>query len=207
MRDGTFRDLIGRRFAVVRSTSARPRRIQNRNVLLWLYAGASGVKTGSTASSGFCLIATARRGERELAVVLLGGRDEVFSDAAALLNHGFAAYERRALVGEGEPLGSVRIRGGEVPVVAGAGLEALVSVEGSDPVERILKSSPGAAYPPPSGSVVGSLRLTSSGATLGRVPIVVADLVVPEEPAGSWWGRAAAAVSGAVATVVDALLG
>ena len=168
----------------MRSSSARPRRIQNRNVLLWLYAGASGVKTGFTASSGFCLIATARRGERELAVVLLGGRDEVFSDAAALLNHGFAAYERRALVEEGEPLGSVRIRGGEVPVVAGAGLEALVSVEGSDAIERVLKTSPGAAYPPPSGSVVGSLRLTSSGATLGRVPIVAADLGVPEEPAG-----------------------
>jgi serine-type D-Ala-D-Ala carboxypeptidase (penicillin-binding protein 5/6) len=207
MLDATFRDLIGRRFSVVRSTSGRPRRIQNRNVLLWLYEGASGVKTGSTANSGFCLIATARRGARELAVVLLGGREEVFSDAAALLNHGFAAYERRALVGEGEPLGSVRLRGGEVPVVAGEDLEALVLVEGSNPIERILETSPDAAYPPPTGSVVGSLRLTSSGATLGTVPIVVSDLGVPEEPAGSWWGRAATAVSGAAAAVVEALLG
>jgi serine-type D-Ala-D-Ala carboxypeptidase (penicillin-binding protein 5/6) len=206
LRDGTFRDLIGRRLAVVRSTSARPRRIQNRNVMLWLYEGASGVKTGFTAGSGFCLIATARRGERELAVVLLGGRDEVFSDAAALLNHGFAAYERRALVGEGEALGSVRVRGGEVPVVAGDGLDALVAVEGSDAIERILKTSPGAAYPPPSGSVVGSLRLTAAGATLGSVPIVAADLGVPEEPVGSWWSRAAGAVSGAVTAVVGALL-
>ncbi len=206
LRDGTFRDLIGRRFAVVRSASARPRRIQNRNVLLWLYEGASGVKTGFTAGSGFCLIATARRGERELAVVLLGGRDEVFSDAAALLNHGFAAYERRTLIGEGEALGSVRVRGGEVPVVAGEGMDALVSVEGSDAIERVLKTSPGAAYPPPSGSVVGSLRVTSSGATLGSVPIVVADLGVPEEPRGTWWSRAAGAVAGALTQVVDALL-
>jgi serine-type D-Ala-D-Ala carboxypeptidase (penicillin-binding protein 5/6) len=206
LRDGAFRDLIGRRLAVVRSTSARPRRIQNRNVMLWLYEGASGVKTGFTAGSGFCLIATARRGERELAVVLLGGRDEVFSDAAALLNHGFAAYERRALVGEGEALGSVRVRGGEVPVVAGDGLDALVAVEASDAIERILKTSPGAAYPPPSGSVVGSLRLTAAGATLGSVPIVAADLGVPEEPGGSWWSRAAGAVSGAVTAFVGAFL-
>ena len=206
LRDPTFRDLVGRKLAVVRSGSARPRKIQNRNVMLWLYPGATGVKTGSTAGSGFCLIATARRGERELAAVVLGGRKEVFSDAAALLNHGFAAYERRILVEEGEPLGSLRVRGGEVPVVAGDGLDALVWVEASGATERFLKTSPAAAYPPPTGSVVGTLRLTASGDILGRVPIVAADLGVPEEPAGPWWGRAAEAVSGAVTAVVTALL-
>jgi serine-type D-Ala-D-Ala carboxypeptidase (penicillin-binding protein 5/6) len=205
-RDATFRDLVGRKLALLRSGSARPRKIQNRNVMLWLYPGATGVKTGFTAGSGFCLIATARRGDRDLAAVVLGGRDEVFSDAAALLNHGFAAYERRMLVEEDEPLGSVRVRGGEVPVVAGAGLDALVWVEASGATERSLKTSPAAAYPPPAGSVVGTLRVTASGGTLGRVPIVAADLGVPEEPAGPWWGRAAEAVSGAVTAVVTALL-
>ena len=206
LRDATFRALIGRRFAVVRSSSTRPRRIQNRNVMLWLYRGASGVKTGFTAGAGFCLIATARRGDRELAVVALGGREEVFSDAAALLNHGFAAYEPRTLVAEGEPLGSVRVRGGEVPVVAGAELDALVSVEGSGAIDRVLTTSDAAAYPPPSGSVVGMLRLTGSGATLGRVPLVAADLGVPEVPSGPWWGRAAGAVSRAVTAVIAGLL-
>jgi serine-type D-Ala-D-Ala carboxypeptidase (penicillin-binding protein 5/6) len=174
--------------------------------MLWLYPGASGVKTGFTAGSGFCLIATARRGQRELAVVVLGGREEVFSDAAALLNHGFAAFEPRTLVEEGEPLGSVRVRGGEVPVVAGAGLDALVSVEESVAIERVLMTSGAAAYPPPSGSVVGTLRLTGSGAIFGRVPLVAADLGVPKEPRGPWWGRAAGAVSGAVTAVVAGLL-
>lgn len=206
LRDATFRDLVGRRLVVVRSGSARPRKIQNRNVMLWLYPGATGVKTGFTAGSGFCLIATARRGDRELAAVVLGGRDEVFSDAAALFNHGFAAYERRTLVEEGEPLGSVRVRGGHVPIVAGAGLDALVWIEASGATERFLKTSPAAAYPPPAGSVLGTLRLTASGDTLGRVPIVAADLGVPEEPAGPWWGRAAEAVSGAVTAVVTGLL-
>lgn len=206
-KDPTFRGLIGRRFAVVRSDSSRPRRIQNRNVMLWLYPGASGVKTGYTAGSGFCLMATARRGGKELAVVVLGGRDEVFSDAAALLNHGFAAYERRTLVEEGEALGSLRVRGGEVPVVAGEQLDALVGVEAGGAIERTLSASPGAAYPPPSGSIVGTLRVTSSGASLGKVTILVANLEPPPEPTGSWWGRAAGAVSGAVTAVVAGLLG
>ncbi len=202
-----FRDLIGRRFGVVRSDSARPRRIQNRNVMLWLYPGASGVKTGSTAAAGFCLMATAHRRGRELAVVVLGGGDEVFSDAAALLNHGFEAYERRTLVDEGEALGSVRVRGGEVPVVAGDRLTALVAVNAADATERILTVSPDAAYPPPSGSPVGTLRVRSAGATVGRVRIFVADLAPPPEPTGSWWGRATEALARAVTAVVAGLLG
>lgn len=206
-KDPTFRGLVGRRFVVVRSDSARPRKIQNRNVMLWLFPGASGVKTGFTETAGFCLMATARRGERQLAVVVLGGHDEVFSDAAALLNHGFAAYELRAILGEGEALGSVQVRGGEVPVVAGTRLAALVRVRESSAIERILSVSRAAAYPPPSGSVVGTVRLTLAGETLGRVPILVGDLEPPEEPAGSWWGRAAGAVSSAVASIVAGLLG
>ena len=204
-KDPTFRDLVARRFAVVRSDSARPRRIQNRNVMLWLFPGASGVKTGFTAAAGFCLMATATRGERQLAVVVLGGRDEVFSDAAALLTHGFAAFELRAILEDGESLGSVRVRGGEVPVVAGTGLEALVRVRESGAIERIVSVSRDVAYPPPSGSVVGTLRMTLAGETLGRVHILVGDLESPEEPAGSWWGRAAGAVSGAVASIVAGL--
>jgi D-alanyl-D-alanine carboxypeptidase (penicillin-binding protein 5/6) len=203
----TFRGLIRRRFAVVRSDSTRPRRIQNRNVMLWLYPGASGVKTGFTGGAGFCLMATAHRGGRDLAVVVLGGGDEVFSDAAALLDHGFAAYERRTLVEDGEALGSVSVRGGEVPVVAGERLSALVGLGAGDAIERILIASPAVAYPPPSGSVAGTMRLTSSGVTVGRVTVLVADLKPPQEPRGSWWGRAAGALSGAVTAVVAGLLG
>ena len=202
----TFRRLAASRFAVVRSDSAPLRRIQNRNVLLWLYPGASGVKTGSTAGAGFCLVATARRDGRELAVVILGGRDEVFSDAAALLNHGFAAYRVRTLVVGGSPLGSVRIDGGSVPVVAGAGLDALVRVQDGTPIERIVTTASSVAYPPASGSRVGTLRLVQGDATLGRVPVLVADLPAPEEPGGSWWSRAAAALSGAVGDVIAGLL-
>lgn len=206
-KDPTFRDLVARRFVVVRSNSARPRKIQNRNVMLWLFPGASGVKTGFTAAAGFCLMVTAIRGDRQLAVVVLGGRDEVFSDAAALLNHGFAAYELRSILEDGESLGSVRVRGGEVPVVSGARLEALVRVRESRAIERIVSVSRAVAYPPPSGSVVGTLRMTLAGETLGRVQILVGDLEPPEEPAGSWWGRAAGAVSGAVASIVAGLFG
>ena len=149
--------------------------------MLWLYPGASGVKTGSTAGSGFCLVATARRGARELAVVVLGGRDEVFSDAAALLNHGFAAYERlQTLVAEGAALGSVRVRGGTVPVVAGERLEALVPVQGSERARAPLHRVAVGGLPPDQRFRGGHACVSASaGATLGRVPVLAADLAAP----------------------------
>jgi serine-type D-Ala-D-Ala carboxypeptidase (penicillin-binding protein 5/6) len=201
-----FRHLVASRVAVIRSDQVPPRRIQNRNVMLWLYPGASGVKTGMTSGAGWCLVATARRGARELAVIVLGGRDEVFSDAAALLNHGFAAYRRRTLVTEGASLGSVRVRGGTVPVVAGGRLEALVPMRGSGEVERVLTVSPSVAFPPVSGSEVGTLRLTLAGVILGRVPLLVADMPPPHAPRGTWWSRASGALAGAVGGFVRDLL-
>jgi D-alanyl-D-alanine carboxypeptidase (penicillin-binding protein 5/6) len=202
-----FRDLIGRRFVTIPSTPGPPRRIQNRNVMLWLYPGAFGVKTGYTAGAGYCLIATARRGGRELAAIVLGGGDEVFSDAASLLNHGFAAYRLRGLVRRGEPLGSVSIRGGSVPVVAGADLDVLVRMGEESLIERVLRPAPAAAYPPTPGEELGSLRVTLAGATLGSVPIVPGDLAPPPSPAGPWWGRAAGAVARAITVAVGGLFG
>jgi D-alanyl-D-alanine carboxypeptidase (penicillin-binding protein 5/6) len=202
-----FRQIVARRSVTIRSTRARRRTIQNRNVMLWLYPGATGVKTGSTSGAGFCLIATARHDGRELAAIVLGGRNEVFSDAAALLNHGFAAYHLRTLVEEGEALGSLAVRGGTVPIVAGEALAVLVREGEEGRVERVLAASPGAAYPAPSGSVVGTIRLRGPGGTLGRVPILAADVAPPPAPSAPWWARAGGTLARAVTAAIDGLFG
>ncbi|HYY09179.1 MAG TPA: D-alanyl-D-alanine carboxypeptidase, partial [Actinomycetota bacterium] len=202
---GAFRDLVGERFATIPSTTGPDRRIQNRNVLLWLYPGATGVKTGFTVGAGFCLVATARRNGRTLAAIVLGGGDEVFSDAAALLNHGFAAYEARTVVEGREPLGTLALRGGTVPVVAGTDLISLVPA-GTDPsIERDLRPAPNAAYPPPAGAIVGTLRVTVGGAAIGHVSVRVGELAAPRPPATPWWARAAAAIADGVAAAVAGL--
>src|SRR6266850_2613955 len=48
----------------------------NRNRLLWLDPNVDGMKTGHTESAGYCLIASARRGERRLVSVLVGAPSE-----------------------------------------------------------------------------------------------------------------------------------
>jgi serine-type D-Ala-D-Ala carboxypeptidase (penicillin-binding protein 5/6) len=65
--------------------------LYNNNPLLVLrYPGTDGVKTGFTDAAGQCLVATARRGNRWLGVVLLHSGN-TYDQAMQLLNAGFAA--------------------------------------------------------------------------------------------------------------------
>jgi len=65
----------------------------NLNRLLWTYPGAFGVKPGWTPKAGYCLVAVAERDGRRLLVVVLGSTQH-FTDAAALLDFGFAQARR-----------------------------------------------------------------------------------------------------------------
>lgn len=66
--------------------------IVNTNKLLKTYNGITGLKTGTTDDAGCCMSATATRGDLSLISVVLGCKTgkERFSDAAALLDYGFA---------------------------------------------------------------------------------------------------------------------
>ena len=66
----------------------------NTNKLLKSYNGITGLKTGTTSQAGSCISATAERDGLSLIAVVLGsktGKDR-FSDAAVLLDYGFANY-------------------------------------------------------------------------------------------------------------------
>ena len=68
--------------------------LYNSNPLLRMgYRGITGVKTGYTRAAGRCLVATARRGSRELGVVLLDSPDPG-RQARRLLDRGFRAARR-----------------------------------------------------------------------------------------------------------------
>ena len=68
--------------------------LANTNKLIRFYEGATGLKTGSTDSAGYCLSASAEREGMELiAVVLKADTSDIrFESAKSLLNYGFANY-------------------------------------------------------------------------------------------------------------------
>ena len=201
-----FASVVATRFHTVESLDAEPRVVQNRNVLLWLYPGAIGVKTGFTSPAGFCVVAGAQRGDERLLAVVLGEPGEPFSDAAALLNYGFEAFERRMLIQAGESLGSVDVDGRSVSVGAGGSLRGLVPVEGT--VSKAVVLEDHLAYPPARGEAIGVVRISSGSKVLGQVPLVGSGVPAPPPPEpGVWWARAAGAVVDAGDGVLDALFG
>ena len=79
--------------------------IRNHNKLIDHYPGADGMKTGFICSSGFNIVASAKRGDKRLIVVVFGGRSGASrnEDAAKLFQKGFSPLAPIAAVFRNEP--------------------------------------------------------------------------------------------------------
>ena len=68
--------------------------LTNTNRLVRYYDGCNGLKTGSTDKAGYCITASAKRGNMQLIAVVMGAstRDERNEVARCLLDFGFANY-------------------------------------------------------------------------------------------------------------------
>ncbi|MBL4638165.1 MAG: D-alanyl-D-alanine carboxypeptidase [Proteobacteria bacterium] len=71
----------------------------NRNKLLWRDNSVDGLKTGHTEEAGYCLAASAKRGDMRLISVVLGTRSENAraQETQKLMNYGFRFFETHAL--------------------------------------------------------------------------------------------------------------
>jgi serine-type D-Ala-D-Ala carboxypeptidase (penicillin-binding protein 5/6) len=173
------------------------RHIQNRNVLLWLYRGAVGVKTGYTAAAGYCLVATARRDGRSLVSVVLGdvSSERSFSDAAALLDYGFTAYRQAQLIQDGDDLSPVPVGTEQISVEAGAGLSRLLPTSAAEHVTRRMVVKRGLRLPIEPGGRIGAVSFRAGGHVVGTVPLVVTGRPSPRTAAPDrsrearpvWW--------------------
>ena len=72
----------------------------NRNNLLWRDDTVDGVKTGHTESAGYCLIASAKRSDMRLIVVVAGSPSENkrFNASQRLLEYGFRFFATQKLI-------------------------------------------------------------------------------------------------------------
>jgi len=103
MRDPVFRDLVGRRRAVIRWPPHHEVAVLSNNLLLtrdW----ADGIKCGNTPPAGFCLVGSGCPRLRPLITATLGApaRDVAALDSVALFEWASTLYERRAVVTAGD---------------------------------------------------------------------------------------------------------
>ncbi len=102
----SFFDYAGIRLEDFRHPDGRVTTMTNTNKLLRKLEGCDGGKTGFTQEAGFCLAATAKRGETRLVCVVIGAEssDARFECTARLLNETFATHERRVVAAADRPM-------------------------------------------------------------------------------------------------------
>ncbi|MDD6489183.1 MAG: D-alanyl-D-alanine carboxypeptidase [Clostridia bacterium] len=91
----------------------------NTNKLLKTYNGITGLKTGTTSQAGSCISATAERDGLSLIAVVLGSATgkERFSDAAKLLDYGFANYAMYVPAVPENAVCDIKVKNGMKPTV------------------------------------------------------------------------------------------
>lgn len=171
--------------------------IENRNLLLEGYRGATGVKTGFTAGAGNVLVASAERGGRTLIAVVMHSVDAT-ADARALLDLGWERLSRTVLLRGGAEVGALVFESGSTAVVAAAPVRG--STRRAD-VEYTFTPAPDVGSPVFSGEVVGEVLVSGPTGTLARVDALAFGAVDPATR--SWAGDAVATVL----RTVGALLG
>ena len=163
--------------------------LANTNKLIRRYDGATGLKTGYTASAGYCISATAEREGMELIAVVMKGEtaDKRNADTKALLNYGFSAYALVSAAPE-EPLPALPVTMGETDSVSLTlppdALTAVVEKAQAAALERRIDLPESLPAPVRQGQQVGTLTLCSGDTELMTVPILAA-----EDAAGRSWGR------------------
>lgn len=89
--------------------------LSNTNKLLRQYEGCTGMKTGSTSKAGFCLSATATRGQIHMIAVVMGSESSKarIKDAKALLDYGFSNCQLIRSETTKKEIGKVKVIKGE----------------------------------------------------------------------------------------------
>ena len=86
----------------------------NTNKLVRFYDGVDGLKTGFTATAGYCLTATAKKDNLRVISVVMGAEtsDQRTSDTTSLLNYSFNTYKNHIILTTKESLGIKRVENG-----------------------------------------------------------------------------------------------
>ncbi len=161
--------------------------LSNTNKLIRFYEGATGLKTGFTATAHYCLAATAERDGMELIAVTMDSPTSTdrFETAKALLSFGFANY---ALVNvyPDQALPPVSVDLGVYDAVQPILTQTpriLVEKSQAGQVQTTLTLSPAVSAPVEEGQVLGQMEVTVDGQSVAKLPLV-ADRAVPRLTVG-----------------------
>jgi D-alanyl-D-alanine carboxypeptidase (penicillin-binding protein 5/6) len=157
---------------------------------LWRDNSVDGLKTGHTEEAGYCLAASAKRGDMRLITVVLGTRSENAraQETQKLLNYGFRFFETHQLYQANATITDTKVwKGAQDQLAIGLAKNLTVTVPRGQYDD--LAATTNIQQP-----VIAPIE---AGAKLGEVEIRLGDEVIAKQPLvaltavekGSWWRR------------------
>lgn len=170
----------------------------NRNGLLWRDSSVDGIKTGHTSTAGYCLLASAKRGEQRLISVVLGimtdSQKEGFrlreNGNLALLNWGFRFFETRTLYTPDKIIASPRVWKGAantVGLAVAAPFSVTVPRGRFDALKANIDVPKYIIAPLKAGQKIGTLRISLDGKVIAEAPLVAKTAVAEAGFFGRLW--------------------
>jgi D-alanyl-D-alanine carboxypeptidase (penicillin-binding protein 5/6) len=162
----------------------------NRNRLLWADPSVDGMKTGHTDAAGYCLVATAKRGDRRVITVLVGADSSATraEESLKLLNWTFQNFETVKIFDKSTPAVQARVwQGQENSAKLGVSQPLWLTVprgKAAD-VKPVIKRPDPLLAPLTEGQKVGTLSLMLDNKLLRTTPL---EVLTPVERAG-FFGR------------------
>lgn len=170
-----FSEIVATRQIAIPSSECAPARVwYNKNRLLVTYSGADGVKTGWTRAAGYCLVASATRGQARAVAVVLDSPDD-FGETARMLDFAFDNYQPQTIVTAGQFFGSVPVNHGTPPYVGAVAAESYTWPMREDEMagcqtEVVVPDALSA--PVRAGQQIGTVRVLRAGECLAEIPLV-----------------------------------
>lgn len=159
----------------------RVTQLTNTNKLIRLYEGCDGGKTGSTDEAGYCVSATAKRGDMRLIAVVLGASSgsQRFDTAGEMFDYGFANYRLYPVARRGTKVrGSLPVKGGRpdrVSLLLDGDLTLLVGKGEEQQVQLVPELPELLDAPIAIGDLIGHVRVELNGRSLAQLPVVAAE--------------------------------
>jgi D-alanyl-D-alanine carboxypeptidase (penicillin-binding protein 5/6) len=149
----------------------------NRNLLLWRDPSVDGIKTGHTSSAGYCLMASAKRGDQRLIAVVMGDSSENQRavDSQALLNWGFRFYETHQLYAANKTLATPKLWKGDADTVqVGVAQPLLVSTPRGkyEQLKASMELPKSLVAPIAKGQKLGTVKVALDGKVIAEAPLV-----------------------------------
>mgnify|MGYP003372036600 FL=1 len=151
--------------------------LTNTNKLIKQYQGCDGIKTGFTSDAGYCLSASASRGETRLIAVALGCEtaDIRNQEISKILDYGFAAYETHVVAEKGESMEKLTVERGnpqKVEAVADQRITVLAEKGSSENIKTKVVIKDKIELPVAKGEEIGKLHVYNGDEKVGEYSLV-----------------------------------